>query len=98
MALEDAAAFEALFSDREDSDLVEERLPVFEKFRLARGPLTQIVSNAGPGRHALPEIEEEIQKFYQGPLPPPDALPYSKPFRDLFFSYDVFKETRRALT
>jgi salicylate hydroxylase len=97
VALEDSAAFEILFRDLEDPALVEERLRVFEKVRLPRGALTQILSNAGMGRHAVPEVEEEIRKFYQGPLPPPDALPYSAPFRDLFFTYNIFEEARKAL-
>jgi salicylate hydroxylase len=97
VALEDSAAFEILFSDLANPNLVEERLCLFEKVRLPRGALTQILSNAGPGRHALPDVKEEIRKFYKGPLPPPDALPMSAPFRDLFFGYDVFEETRKAL-
>ena len=76
---------------------MEERLQIFEKLRLARGAFIQIVSNAGPGRHAMPEVEKEIRRFYDGPLPPPGAMPYSKPFRDLFFGYNVFEEAKRGL-
>ena len=97
VALEDAAAFEVLFSNLEDAGLVKERLGLFERVRLPRGAMTQIVSNAGHGRHAVPEVAKEVRRFYQGPLPPPDAQAYSKPFRDLFFGYDVFEEARKAL-
>ncbi|KAI8634703.1 FAD/NAD(P)-binding domain-containing protein [Xylariaceae sp. FL1651] len=55
--------------------LIRERLQLFDKLRIPRCNLTMIVSNAGPEGLRIPGVEEEIRKFYLGPLPSKDALP-----------------------
>ncbi|KAI3337002.1 FAD/NAD(P)-binding domain-containing protein [Xylariaceae sp. AK1471] len=77
--------------------LIRERLQLFDKLRIPRCNLTLLVSNAGPDGLRVPGVEEEIRRFYQGPLPPNDALPWSQEFREVLFHYDAFEAAEQAL-
>lgn len=97
MALEVSARIRDSLQRSERSSSVRRAPRSFRESQVAQGGLTQIGFNAGPRRHAVSEVEAEIRKFYQGPLPLSDALPFSAPFRDFFIGYDDFKEARKAL-
>jgi hypothetical protein len=57
--------------------------------------LTQLLSNAAFYQHH--ERRERVQKYYKGPLPPPQAMTFSKTYRDFFYQYDVLEESTNAL-
>ncbi len=56
-----------------------------------------LVSNAGPEGLQVPGVEEEVRKFYSGPLPPLDAQSYSKPFREVLFHHNEYHAAEQAL-
>jgi salicylate hydroxylase len=103
-SLEDAAALELFLADLPPSASVEsapsqallQRLKQFEKFRLPRVSATQILTEPiAPGPKAgelFKKQEDEIRKYYSGPLPATGAMPHSPPICQFFFSYDVRKE------
>ncbi|KAI0539853.1 FAD/NAD(P)-binding domain-containing protein [Xylaria digitata] len=76
---------------------IKERLQLFDKLRIPRCNLTMLVSNAGSEGLRVPGVEQEIRRFYSGPLPPKDALPWSSEFREVLFHYDAFQEAEQAL-
>ncbi|GAP89628.1 putative beta-glucosidase-like protein [Rosellinia necatrix] len=78
--------------------IVQERLQLFDKLRIPRCNLTMIVSNGGPEALRIRGVEEEIRRFYHGPLPPPEALPWSDEFREVLFHYDAFEAAKEALS
>ncbi|KAI1426708.1 FAD/NAD(P)-binding domain-containing protein [Xylaria sp. FL1777] len=77
--------------------IIKERLQLFDKLRIPRCNLTMLVSNAGPEGLRVPGLEQEIRRFYYGPLPPTNALPWSDEFREVLFHYDGFREAEQAL-
>ncbi|KAI3343414.1 FAD/NAD(P)-binding domain-containing protein [Ustulina deusta] len=77
--------------------VVKERLQLFDKLRIPRCNFTMLVSNAGPEGLRVPGLEQEIRRFYHGPLPPRNALPWSDEFREVLFHYDAFQEADQAL-
>ncbi|KAI1281428.1 FAD/NAD(P)-binding domain-containing protein [Xylaria sp. FL0933] len=77
--------------------LIRERLRLFDKLRIPRCNLTMLVSNAGPEGLRVPGLEQEIRKFYHGPLPPKNALPWSDEFREVLFHHDAFREAQQAM-
>ena len=99
IAIESAAALEVLFRGvhGRDASTVRQRLELFDKLRIPRCNLTMLASNAGPGWLKTPGVEEEIRKFYSGPLPPAGARPYSKPFREVLFHHDEYRAAELAL-
>jgi salicylate hydroxylase len=108
-SIEDGAALEVLLAgvpatsgvDSKPSQLLLERLALFEKLRLPRVSATQIMTDpVTPGPNAAPmqtKVEAEIRKYYSGPLPPKDSFPHSKPICDFFFAYDVRKDAAALL-
>jgi len=94
MALEHVTALEILFGNLGNSGQVEERVRLFDKFRRPRALMTQIVSNAGLTKYG--DVEAEVRKYYSDRLLPP-ALPYSEPWLDIFFGYDVFEDAKAIL-
>ena len=95
-SLEDAATLEVLFENITDPTLVQERLQIFDQLRVKRCGTAQVLSNMfSTGQDA--EAAREVKKYYDGPVPPPGAMPLSKPFRDIFCSYDVFSEAEKAM-
>lgn len=41
--------------------------------------------------------EDLVKKYHQGPLLSPGATTWSEPMREFFYSYDAFREARKAL-
>lgn len=99
IAIESAASLEVLFRKVNGTNkaALQQRLELFDKLRIPRCNLTLLVSNAGPAGLRVPGVEEEIRKFYSGPLPPADSMPYSKPFREVLFHHDEYQAAERAL-
>ncbi|AEO61241.1 hypothetical protein MYCTH_2311235 [Thermothelomyces thermophilus ATCC 42464] len=99
IAIESAASLEVLFRevDGKDGPTVRYRLRLFDKLRIPRCNLTMLVSNSPQGQPRKSGVVDEIRKFYQGPLPPSDALPYSKAWRDVLFGHDEFRAAEKLL-
>ncbi|KAF2969252.1 hypothetical protein GQX73_g4373 [Xylaria multiplex] len=76
---------------------IKKRLQLFDKLRIPRCNFTMLISNAGSDGLRAQGVEQEIRRFYSGPLPPKDALPWSSQFREVLFHYDAFKEAEQAL-
>ncbi|KAI1433953.1 FAD/NAD(P)-binding domain-containing protein [Xylaria sp. CBS 124048] len=111
VAIESAGVLEVLFKGSMGDDtvpendshqgreqLIRQRLRLFDKLRIPRCNLTMLVSNAGPEGLNIPGVEEEIRRFYQGPLPSEGARPWSDEFREVLFHYNAFHEATRALS
>lgn len=77
--------------------VIRERLQLFDKLRVPRCNLTMLASNAGPEWLRIPGVEQEIRRFYHGPLPSKEALPWSDEFREVLFHYDAFEAAKQAL-
>lgn len=90
MAVEDAVALEALFNDVRDRTTVEEKLKLFDKERLGRNTMTQVLSNNPKadkdqlGRALGSYIDLSI-------LPPRGTHKFGKEFRDIFFPFDAYE-------
>ncbi|KAK3934897.1 3-hydroxybenzoate 6-hydroxylase [Diplogelasinospora grovesii] len=99
MAVESAASIEVLFDGvkGDDQQRIKQRLVLFDKLRLPRCNLAMLASNAGPQWLAVPGVEEEVRKFYSGPLPPVGALPWDDQFRKLLFHHDEYSAAERVL-
>lgn len=103
VAIESASVLEVLFKGLEDysdegrASIIKERLQLFDKLRIPRCNLTMIASNAGPEGLKIPGVQQEIRRFYRGPLPPEDALPWSDEFREVLFHHDAFEVARQAM-
>lgn len=78
--------------------IIMDRLRLFDKLRIPRCNLTMLVSNAGPEGLRVPGVEQEIRRFYHGPLPPKEARPWSEEFREVLFHYDAFEAAKQALS
>lgn len=97
MAIEDAAALEAIFTGcargRED---IEKYLEAFQKARLARDATVQILSNYwfAPWEDMMKRIEPY---GLAGTIPEKGTMDYSKKYRDWLFRYDVYGEAEKAL-
>ena len=96
--MESAGCLEVLFTGAGKAD-VQPRLRLFEKLRLGRCGPVHVFSNMpqGPEGHAW--MVEKVKPFWDGsrPLPPPGSRPMSSAFLDFMYSYDVFRESRKAL-
>ncbi|KAI0546236.1 FAD/NAD(P)-binding domain-containing protein [Xylaria curta] len=77
--------------------VIRDRLELFDKLRIPRCNLAMLLSNAGPEGLRLPSVEQEIRRFYQGPLPSEDAVPWSAEFREILFNYNALEEAAQAL-
>ena len=99
VAIETAASLEVLLRgvDGRDMATLGERLILFDKLRIPRCNLTMLASNAGPAWLAVPGVEEDVRKFYQGPLPPAGSLPWGHEFREVLFNHDAFRAAEDAL-
>ncbi|KAI0097601.1 FAD/NAD(P)-binding domain-containing protein [Nemania sp. FL0031] len=108
IAIESASVLEVLFSGLEGytnspdehgrGHIIRERLRLFDKLRIPRCNLTMLVSNAGPEWPLDPGLEQEIRRFYHGPLPQKGALPWCDEFREVLFHYDAFEAAKQALS
>jgi len=99
IAIETGAALEVLLKgvDGKDEVTLKKRLELFDKLRVPRCNLTMLASNAGPGWIAVPGVEEEVRKFYAGPLPPIGSLPWGEKFREFLFHHDEYRAAEEAL-
>ncbi|KAI0603125.1 hypothetical protein F4775DRAFT_598263 [Biscogniauxia sp. FL1348] len=100
LAIESAAALEVLLRGVQgggDAQVVSERLRLFDALRVPRCNLTLLASNAGAEWLRVPGVEDEIRRYYAGPLPPEDAMPWSDEFREVLFHHDVFAAAEEAL-
>ncbi|KAK0726189.1 hypothetical protein B0T21DRAFT_371151 [Apiosordaria backusii] len=101
VAIETAATLETLFNfsgvGEKDTWTMERRLEVFNKLRVPRCNLAMLSSNAGPEWLQVPGVEDEIRKYYSGPLPPVDAMPYGSAFRDVLFKHDEYRAARECM-
>ncbi|KAK3337668.1 hypothetical protein B0T19DRAFT_413267 [Cercophora scortea] len=99
IAIESAASLEVLFAGvhGKDAATVAQRMQLFDQLRVPRCNLTMLASNAGPLWLNVPGVEEEIRRFYHGPLPPAGCLPWSKEFRELLFHHDEYGAAEQAL-
>jgi len=99
IAIESAASLEMLLRgvDGRDTLAMAKRLELFDRLRVPRCNLTMLVSNAVPGTLGQPGVIDEIRRFYAGPLPPPDAIPYSKAWREVLFHHDESQAAEKLL-
>lgn len=99
VGIESAAALEVLFKgvDGKDEKILKERLRLFDLLRIPRCNLTMLASNAGPQWLAVPGVEDEVRRFYSGPLPPAGALPWGQQFREVLFNHDAYRAAEEAL-
>lgn len=99
VAIESAAALEVLFRgvSGDDEVTIKRRLELFDKLRVPRCNLTMLASNAGPEWLEVPGVEQEIRRFYDGPLPPAGTLPWTKPFREFLFHHNAYRAAEETL-
>ena len=108
ITIESALALEALFATDTSShggeagravsrDWVAERVRLFDRLRVPRCNLTMLASNAGFKWLGVPGLEEQLRKYYSGPLPPPGSLPFGDEFREVLFHHDEFEGAKKAL-
>ncbi|KAK0671718.1 putative salicylate hydroxylase [Cercophora samala] len=101
VAIETAATLETLFDFsglvEKDTWTMDRRLEMFDKLRVPRCNLAMLSSNAGPEWLHVPGVEDEIRKYYSGPLPPAGAMPYSSAFRDVLFKHDEYRAARDCM-
>jgi salicylate hydroxylase len=100
VTIESAACLGILFdkiSMPTDTGLIESRLKLFDKLRLGRCNMTMILSNAGFAGIGVPGVEEEVRRYYDGPLPPSGSIPFSAEYREIFFNYNALEEARKVL-
>jgi salicylate hydroxylase len=99
IAIESAASLEVLFREvnGKDGPTIRCRLNLFDKLRIPRCNLTMLASNSEMGRLQQPGAVDEIRRFYHGPLPPPDALPYSEAWRQVLFHHDEYRAAEERL-
>ena len=95
MAMEDAAALEALFVGATPS-AVASRLDLFDTLRLPRARAAQVMSNKMMGP---PEkMNAEIRQYYEEEIPPVGSKTFGAEFNDFFFAYDVKEEAEKLVT
>lgn len=100
VSIDSAASLEPLFSNIStpiDEALIRRRLQLFDKLRVGRCNMAMILSNAGIGGTGSPDVEDEVRRFYDGPLPPQGSMPWIEESRAIFFGYDVFQEAGMVL-
>lgn len=97
MGIEDAAALGVLLADARPTDDIESLLRTYEEVRKPRASTIQLCSGANAVQAGPADMEEQIRRFYDGPFPDQSTPPWTRPWRDFIYSYDVRKETEKAL-
>ena len=100
IAIESGGILQVLFSGITPGDhaTIEQRLKIFDKLRVPRCNLAMILSNGGPWALHDPEVEKQIRRFYDGPLPSKeDSMTWERPMRELLFHYNAFEVAEKAL-
>ncbi|KLO81439.1 Uncharacterized protein LW93_8149 [Fusarium fujikuroi] len=95
LAIEEAAALEALFKDMQDSEQVVERLGVYNDILKRRIHVTQLLSDAQPGISSV--LRQRAEDIWGEGIFPPDVMNFTRPIRDFFYSYDVMEEAEKVL-
>ncbi|KAI1067015.1 hypothetical protein LB506_003906 [Fusarium annulatum] len=96
LAIEEAAALEALFKDMQDSEQIAERLGLYNDILKRRIHVTQLLSDAQPGISSV--LRQRAEDIWGEGIFPPDAMNFTRPIRDFFYSYDVMEEAGKVLT
>ncbi|KAG4259807.1 hypothetical protein FPRO03_12457 [Fusarium proliferatum] len=96
LAIEEAAALEALFKDMQDSEQIAERLGLYNDILKRRIHVTQLLSDAQPGISSV--LRQRAEDIWGEGIFPPDAMNFTRPIRDFFYSYDVMEEAEKVLT
>lgn len=97
MALEDAAALEALFTDWSSSQhRVEERLGLFNELRNPRASVVQVISNGLLLPDSAETVSAEAAEYYPTLPPYPAGAEHFTPAsRHYLYNHNVFEETAK---
>ncbi|KAF6523317.1 hypothetical protein HZS61_011816 [Fusarium oxysporum f. sp. conglutinans] len=95
LAIEEAAALEALFKDMQSPEKVAERLGLYNDILKRRIHVTQLLSDAQPGISSV--LRKRAEDIWGEGIFPPEAMNFTKPIRDFFYAWDVMKEAEKIL-
>jgi 2-polyprenyl-6-methoxyphenol hydroxylase-like FAD-dependent oxidoreductase len=95
LAIEEAAALEAIFKDMQDPEKVAERLSLYNDILKRRIHVTQLLSDAQPGISSV--LRKRAENIWGESIFPPEAMNFTKPIRDFFYAWDVMKEAENVL-
>ncbi|CAG1968732.1 unnamed protein product [Fusarium graminearum] len=95
LAIEEAAALEVLFKDVQNPKRIPERLELYNGILKRRTHVTQLLSDAQPGISS--DLRKRADDIWEESIFPPDAMNFTKPIRDFFYSWDIMKEAENAL-
>ncbi|KAJ9426107.1 FAD-dependent monooxygenase OpS4 [Fusarium oxysporum] len=93
LAIEEAAALEALFKDMQSPEKVAERLGLYNDILKRRIHVTQLLSDAQPGISSI--LRKRAEDIWGEGIFPPEAMNFTKPIRDFFYAWDVMKEAEK---
>ncbi|KAF5536662.1 3-hydroxybenzoate 6-hydroxylase [Fusarium mexicanum] len=95
LAIEEAAALEALFKDVQRPEKVTERLGLYNDILKRRIHVTQLLSDAQPGISSI--LRQRAEDIWGEGIFPPEAMNFTKPIRDFFYAWDVMEEAEKVL-
>ncbi|KAF2167288.1 hypothetical protein M409DRAFT_22715 [Zasmidium cellare ATCC 36951] len=98
-AIEDAAALEVVLRDitPSDSNLITQRLALWNALRLPRDVVTQVLSTAMVLPRPASQYAEQVRHVYTGHLPDEVLAGWHEGTKAFVCPYDVFDVTRKAL-
>ncbi|KAM0345603.1 hypothetical protein ACHAPU_006256 [Fusarium lateritium] len=92
LAIEEAAALEALFTDIKEPAQVPERLGLYNDILKRRIHATQLLSDAQPG--VASGFRKRAEDIWGEGMFSQSAMNFTKPIRDFFYGWDVRREAR----
>ncbi|KAF5591750.1 3-hydroxybenzoate 6-hydroxylase [Fusarium pseudocircinatum] len=95
LAIEEAAALEALFKDIQNPEKVAERLSLYNDILKCRIHVTQLLSDAQPGISSV--LRKRAEEIWGEGIFPPEAMNFTKPIRDFFYIWNVMEEAENVL-
>ncbi|KAM0319450.1 hypothetical protein ACHAPQ_010319 [Fusarium lateritium] len=95
IAIEEAAALEALFANRQDPAQVPERLKLYSDILKRRIHVTQLLSDAQPGVPG--EFRQRADDIWGEGLFSVTDMNFTKPVMDFFYGWDVKKEAKDVI-
>ncbi|KAF5664286.1 salicylate 1-monooxygenase [Fusarium heterosporum] len=95
LAIEEAAALEALFNDTKDPSQVPERLGLYNSILKRRIHATQLLSDAQPG--VASDFRQRAEDIWGEGMFPGTTMNFTKPIRDFFYGWDVKKEAEGVI-
>ncbi|KAM0237819.1 hypothetical protein ACHAP5_008888 [Fusarium lateritium] len=95
IAIEEAAALEALFSNTQDPAQVTERLELYNDILKRRIHVTQLLSDAQPGVPG--EFRQRADDIWGEGLFSVTDMNFTKPVMDFFYRWDVKKEAKDVI-